>query len=227
MENDKKASEQQKLVLLEFIESNKQFSKDSSHVKKKVWKILAERLNGLGGANKSGKKWRKFWLDLKNHIKDKAAVTPIKSTDVNCMSKPKVHSDVKKRMIPIMAPPVVDEKSSVEEMCDFSNKHASENMTEKLYAKCLDEEELMQPQAAQSKCSAHETIKQRKKKSRHNSKSVKEEMLALEKIKFQFEKDKFAAKQEYRREIIEMKKMKIELLKEGYKRKKKNLPKGD
>lgn len=44
---------------------------DGAHLKEKKWSSLGDELNALGGAKKTGQEWRKYYLDQKNHLKEK------------------------------------------------------------------------------------------------------------------------------------------------------------
>ncbi|XP_017460867.1 PREDICTED: uncharacterized protein LOC108354186 [Rhagoletis zephyria] len=73
----KRASENQKEFLINYLEDNvhiandKFMTADGAESREEKWKELAVSLNALGGTQKDGAKWKKYWSDLKLHTRTK------------------------------------------------------------------------------------------------------------------------------------------------------------
>uniref|UniRef100_W8B4N4 Regulatory protein zeste n=2 Tax=Ceratitis capitata TaxID=7213 RepID=W8B4N4_CERCA len=73
----KRASEKQKLYLINYLENNIDLSNDKfitiadMKYREKKWQELTLALNALGGTYKDSVKWRKYWRDLRLHTFEK------------------------------------------------------------------------------------------------------------------------------------------------------------
>ncbi|XP_037962930.1 uncharacterized protein LOC119690864 isoform X2 [Plutella xylostella] len=77
----RKVSDRQMEILLEFVEKNKELAVGryppgplGIQAARRLWDSAALQLNSIGsGVTKTGQKWRRYWIELKNAVKGKAA----------------------------------------------------------------------------------------------------------------------------------------------------------
>ncbi|XP_023243047.1 uncharacterized protein LOC111641154 [Centruroides sculpturatus] len=126
----KKISDEQKEILVTYIENNKKLNSgkfDNEFTRKKqlhMWSELVEKLNACFGAKKSIVEWKKCWLDMKRNAKEKASRirNSREKTGGGRESSEKL-SSLQERIISLMGDTVVlGQQNTVEsEVEEFSN----------------------------------------------------------------------------------------------------------
>ncbi|XP_058974704.1 uncharacterized protein LOC131802777 [Musca domestica] len=112
----KRASEEQKEFLINFLEENVDLANDKfctvdgAKYREEKWKELAECLNAIGGTMKDGAKWRKYWSDLRQHTRSKYLLMKRdeQKSGINGPKKIKQLSEVEQRIINITKIEAVD-----------------------------------------------------------------------------------------------------------------------
>ncbi|XP_017469045.1 PREDICTED: uncharacterized protein LOC108361022 [Rhagoletis zephyria] len=112
----KRASENQKEFLINYLEDNvdiandKFVTADGAKFREEKWKELAVSLNALGGTHKDGAEWKKYWSDLKLHTRTKySAIRQAEQiSGINGLSRAKALSPLEERIIKITTVQAVD-----------------------------------------------------------------------------------------------------------------------